>query len=101
MGDSKGTKGPGTFGVHAPFRDNFTVKMGQFFQEPDILQQLRAAGAGGHRILIIGDGRPGNGGQLLFTFSFSFLYTIKNNILELFRKWRLRSLFLWHSWQIP
>ena len=37
VGDSEGTKGAGTFGVHTPFRDNLTVKMAKFFQEPDIL----------------------------------------------------------------
>jgi len=38
MGYGKGTVGPRSLGMHPPLGNNFTVKMGQLFQEPDILQ---------------------------------------------------------------
>ena len=37
MGNSKCTVGTRTFGMHTPLRNNLTVKVAEFFQEPDIL----------------------------------------------------------------
>ncbi len=63
MGDGERPIGAGTFGVHPPFGDDFAIKMGEFFQKPDILQQLRAAWPGGHDVLVINDGAAGVGGE--------------------------------------
>jgi hypothetical protein len=52
--------------VHAPLRNDFAIKVGEFFQEPDILQQLRAARAGGHDVLVVGDGTASVGGKGFF-----------------------------------
>ena len=30
------------FGMHAPLRDNLTIKVGKLLQKPDILKQLRS-----------------------------------------------------------
>ena len=51
---------------HYAFRDAFAVKVREFFQEPDILQQLRATWPCGHHILVVGDRTPGIGGKFLF-----------------------------------
>ena len=63
--DGEGAVGGGTLGVHTPLRDHLAAEVGELLQEPDILQQLRAARACGHRILVVDDGRAGVGGQLL------------------------------------
>ena len=55
MGDGKGSVGTGTLGVHAALGDHLPVKVGEFFQEPDILQQYRAARSCGHHILVVDD----------------------------------------------
>jgi hypothetical protein len=63
VGDGEGAEGARALGVHAPLGDDLAVKMRQLFQEPDILQQHRAARAGGHGVLVVRDGRTGSGGQ--------------------------------------
>ena len=66
----EGAVGTGTLGVHAPLRDHLAVEVGELLQEPDILQQLRTTGPGGHDILVVGDWTSSVGGQLLvFTHS--------------------------------
>jgi hypothetical protein len=58
VGDGEGPVGAGTLGVHPPFGDDFAIEVGEFFQEPDILQQLRAAWPGGHHVLVVATGQP-------------------------------------------
>ena len=41
--------------MHAALRDHLAVEMRQLLDQPDILQQSRAARAGGHGIEIIGN----------------------------------------------
>ena len=53
MGDRKRAVSAGAFGVHTAFGDDFTVEMGQLFEEPRILKQHGAAGPGGKGIFII------------------------------------------------
>ena len=63
--DGEGAVGAGALGVHAPLGDDLAVEVGELFQEPDILQQLRPARAGGHHVLVVGNRAAGVGGQLL------------------------------------
>jgi hypothetical protein len=44
--------------MHAPFRDHFAVKVGQFLQEPNVLEELGPPGSRRLDVLILGDGRP-------------------------------------------
>ena len=53
--DRKRPVGTGTFGMHPSFGDDFTIKMGEFFQEPDVLQQLWTPWPGSQDVLIVGD----------------------------------------------
>ena len=56
-------------GVHAPLGDHFAVEVGEFLQEPDILEQHRATRPGSQDILVVGDGSSGVRGQFfLFVF---------------------------------
>ncbi len=53
--------------MHAALGDNLTVKVSVLFEEPGVLDDLRAAGACCHRVLIIdhgGTGLAGNTGVL-------------------------------------
>ena len=43
VGDGEGAVSAGTLGVHAPLGYHLPVEVGELFQEPDILQQHRAA----------------------------------------------------------
>jgi hypothetical protein len=52
--------------VHAPLRDDFAVKVGEFFQEPDILQQLQTPRPGGHDVLVVDDWTAGVSGEGFF-----------------------------------
>ncbi|OQB99613.1 MAG: hypothetical protein BWX80_03632 [Candidatus Hydrogenedentes bacterium ADurb.Bin101] len=54
VGHGKSAEGAGTFGVHAPFRDDLPVEVGEFFEEPDVLQQLRAPWSCRQHVLIVG-----------------------------------------------
>jgi hypothetical protein len=65
VGNGKCPVGAGTLGVHAPLGDHFTVEVGEFFPEPDILEQLRAPWTCGQHLLIIDDRATGVGGQFL------------------------------------
>jgi len=54
-----------TLSVHATFRNHFSVKVGEFLQKPDILQERWPALPGGHDVLVIGDGSACIGSQFL------------------------------------
>ena len=69
VGDGEGAVGAGTLGVHAALGDHLPVEVGEFLQEPDILQQHRAARSGGHDVLVVGDGSAGVGGQFFWILS--------------------------------
>lgn len=49
--------------MHAALGDDLAVKVSQLFQEPDILQQHRAARASCQAVLIVSDGGTSNRGQ--------------------------------------
>ncbi len=52
--------------MHAPLGDHLAVEVGEFLQEPHILQQSRAARAGGLGIVVVDDGRADGVGQFVF-----------------------------------
>ncbi len=83
VGDGEGTEGAGSLGVHAPFGDHFAVEMRQLFKKPDVLQQLRSALAGGDDVLVVGDGCPRDGGELLFLVHLYVLFYWNGLILLL------------------
>ena len=72
VGNGKRAVGAGTLGVHAALGNHFAVEVGQLFQEPDVLQQHRAARAGRLRILVVDDRRAEGGGEL-FHWTLSLL----------------------------
>jgi hypothetical protein len=45
--------------VHAPFRDDFSIEMSQFLDQPDILEEGRPPRPGCLDIDVIGNRRPG------------------------------------------
>jgi hypothetical protein len=47
------------------------VEMRQLLEQPDVLQQDRAARAGGLGVLIVDDGSAGSGGEVFHETSFS------------------------------
>ena len=49
--------------MHAALGDHLPVEVAQFLQKPDILEQHGPPRTRGHRILVVGNGRPGVGGQ--------------------------------------
>src|ERR1700733_9555621 len=65
MRDSEGPMRTGTFGVHAPLGNHFAVKVCEFFDQPDVLQQGRAARAGGLDVEIVADRRTRRMSQVL------------------------------------
>ena len=50
--------GAGALGVHAPLGDHFAVEVRELLEQPDVLQQRRAARAGGLDVLVVDDGAP-------------------------------------------
>jgi len=44
--------------VHAPLRDHLAVEMRHLFDQPDILEQRRAAPTGGHDVGVAATGDP-------------------------------------------
>jgi len=54
--------------MHAAFGDDLPVKVGQFLQEPNILQESRTAWPCGHDVLVIDDRSTYPGGQFFFSF---------------------------------
>jgi len=55
VGDGEGAVGAGSLGVHPPLRYHLAVEMGELFEKPHILQELRPSRAGGHDVLIVDD----------------------------------------------
>ncbi|MNL46838.1 hypothetical protein D3C87_1695860 [compost metagenome] len=65
VSDGEGTVGAGPLGVDDPFRNAFAVEVGQLFNQPEVLQQRRATGAGGQRVVVVRHRRARGGGQRL------------------------------------
>jgi hypothetical protein len=59
----EGAVGTPALGVHAPLRDNFPVEMRHLLDQPDVLQQRRAARTGRHDVGVVGDRRTGGIGE--------------------------------------
>jgi len=57
VGYGEGPEGTGTLGVHPPLGDDLAVEVGQFLQEPGVLEEDGAVAAGGHGVLHVGYGR--------------------------------------------
>src|SRR5216683_5868388 len=55
--DSEGAVGAPALGVHAPLRDYLPVELRHLLDQPDILEQRRAAPTGGHDVGVVGDRR--------------------------------------------
>ena len=62
----EGSEGSRSFGVHAPLGDDFAVEVGEFFEEPRVLQGYGAALSGCLNVLVVGDGPAVFGCQFLF-----------------------------------
>lgn len=52
--------------MHPPFRDDFTIEVGQFLKKPYVLHEQRAAGTGSDDVLIVRYGCAVGPCQLLF-----------------------------------
>ncbi len=65
VGDREGAEGAGALGVHAPLRDDLAVEVGELLEEPDVLEQQRAARTGGQGVLVVRDRCAGDRGQRL------------------------------------
>jgi hypothetical protein len=65
VGDGEGAVRPGALCVHSPLRDHLAIEVGQLLQEPHILEQHRPPAARGGHVVVVGDGRTGNGGEFL------------------------------------
>ena len=65
VGDGECAERARALGVHPSFGDHFAVEMGKLLQEPDVLEQHRAAGTGRHRVLVVWNRRASDGRQLL------------------------------------
>ena len=63
VGDREGPVGAPAFGVHPPLRNHLAVEVRQLLDQPDVLQQRRAARAGGHDVGVVGDRRAGRVGE--------------------------------------
>ena len=63
--DREGAVGAPALGVHAPLRDHLAVEMRQLLDQPDILQQRRAAPTGGHDVGVVSDRGAGRVGKLV------------------------------------
>jgi len=51
--------------MHPPLGDHLAVEMRHLLHQPDVLQQCRAARAGGHDVGIVGHWRAGRVGENL------------------------------------
>lgn len=56
---------PGTLGVHAPLGNHLAVEMRKLLDQPNILQERRAARTGALNVDVIADGRSRCMGQFL------------------------------------
>ncbi|CFP67595.1 Uncharacterised protein [Bordetella pertussis] len=63
MRDREGAIGARAFGVHHALGNAFTVEVGQFLQEPDVLQQGGAARPRRHGVVVVGNRRTGGGSE--------------------------------------
>lgn len=69
VGDGEGAKSARTFRVHAPFGDHLAVEMSQFFHQPNVLHQKRAAFSGSEDVVVVRHRGAGYSGEfLLFVF---------------------------------
>jgi hypothetical protein len=70
--------------VHAPLGNHLAVEVGELLEQPDVLQQGRAARAGGHGVLVVRHGGAGGGGEFLAHGYFRQLleFSILDNIFE-------------------
>ena len=62
-GDAKRAAGPGSLGVHHALGNTLPVEVGVLLEKLPVLDQQRAARAGGQAILVVADGNAGGGGQ--------------------------------------
>nr|GEU28368.1 hypothetical protein [Tanacetum cinerariifolium] len=63
VGDGEGAVGAGTLGVHHALGNALAVEVLEFFDQVEVLQQNGATRPGGDRVLIVGDGDAGGGGD--------------------------------------
>ena len=63
LGDGQRAVGAPALGVHRPLGDALAVLVGELLDQLVVLHQQRPARAGGHRILVVGDGGAGGGGE--------------------------------------
>ncbi len=63
VGDGERAVGARALGVHHALGDALAVQVRQLLDQLEVLQQQRAARAGGQRVLVVGDGRAGGGGE--------------------------------------
>ncbi len=61
----EGAVSAGALRVHAALGDDLTIEVRELLQQPNVLEQRRAARSGRHRILIVDDGRSRSSRQLL------------------------------------
>ncbi|MNG05506.1 hypothetical protein D3C84_886990 [compost metagenome] len=64
--------------MHTPLRDEFTVEVSEFFQQPDVLQERRTAWPGGLDIEVIGYRCAGGVGQLFHEWILNGLRLIRS-----------------------
>ena len=93
VGDGKRTKRARAFGVHAPLGDDFAHEVGEFFVQPQILRQQRAARPGGHGVLVIDNGRAVVHGQVGYGAFVHHGFLICWRIVSSFGGRRIRSRF--------
>jgi len=58
VGHRERAVGSPALGVHAALRDHLAVEMGELLDQPDVLQQGRAARTGGHDVVLSATGAP-------------------------------------------
>jgi hypothetical protein len=63
-GNGEGTVGARAFGVHTTLRNVFAVEVGELLDQVEIVEQQRAARAGGTGILVIGYRCAAGGGEI-------------------------------------
>src|SRR5690606_27021734 len=63
VGDGERTESARALGVYDAFGDAFAGKVSELVDQPNVLQQYRTTGAGGHRMVVVGDGGASGGGE--------------------------------------
>jgi hypothetical protein len=71
-------EGTRALGVHAPLGDHLAVEVSQLLQQPDVLQQRRAARASGLRVGVVDYGRPVDMSELLHLASLEVVRVAEN-----------------------